>query len=171
MERLASPTQAPEQFAATGISNVNNVYNQVGKSLQSRLAAHGLTGGGVEGSGMATLEAARGGDVVNVLNQLPLIQRQWGQEDLANAMRMFALRPTGATTSGTSSASGTNETKTSTMDWMKTLMTVGAMAAAPFTGGASLLGTLGTGGSEGSYAPTQSVPWWMTEQPNLPIPR
>jgi hypothetical protein len=118
LDRLNNPQTVPDQYAATGIGNVNKTFNTLGQSLQSRLAARGLTGGGIEGNAMTNLETARGGGVVDVLNSVPQLQRQWNQEDLMNALRLYSTRPMGSTTSGTASGTSEQAGNSSTMNWM-----------------------------------------------------
>jgi hypothetical protein len=137
LNNLQNPQVVPDQYAATGIGNVNQTYKTLGQSLQSKLVSRGLTGAGIEGNAMTTLENARGGGVVDVLNEVPKLQRQWNQEDLMNAMKMYALRPIGSTTSGTASGTSSNKTETSTMDWMKMISSALAIPALFATGGAS----------------------------------
>ena len=99
MDRLQQPTSLAG-YEAQGTGNINNVYRLGQQSLSNSLTARGLSTSPVAGSGMATLESGRLGEVANLQNQMPLLERQYANEDLTNAMRMLAMQPYGSSSTG-----------------------------------------------------------------------
>lgn len=68
---------------AQGISHANNVFRNISAGQNADLTGRGLEGSPVAGAVAANTDAARGGSIVDWLNQVPGIARQQQGQDLA----------------------------------------------------------------------------------------
>lgn len=146
MDRLGQPTSLAG-YEGQGMGNINSTYDLGKQSLLNSLTARGLSTSGVAGSGLASLEQGRLGQVANFQNSLPLVERQMRNEDLSGAMQTLALQPYGQTSTESGTSSGTYTQP-------------GSMAGGAFSGLGNLLafmlgkGLIGgnSGGSSGPFS-------------------
>ena len=82
LERLQSPIDT-SSLAAQGISGINDVYRGISQANKNNLTARGLATSPVAGVVDANTNLARGGQIASYLNQLPLIQQQLSNNDIA----------------------------------------------------------------------------------------
>ena len=88
-QKLTSPSALPAGYETTGIGNINQTYDLINESLRNKLTSRGLTGSPNEAAVMGRSELQRGGDIVRFQNQLPLLERDLQEQDLANAMKLY----------------------------------------------------------------------------------
>lgn len=89
---------------AQGISHANNVFRNISAGQQADLTGRGLEGSPVAGAVAGNTEAARGGSIVDWLNQVPGIARQQQGQDLAlggSILDMFKGNQSTQTQNGT----------------------------------------------------------------------
>lgn len=105
--RLQNPTALPAGYGEARTAEINSGYRPAQQALNNRLAARGLSQSPIAGAGDATLEAQRFGDIARMKQSLPLIERQFQQEDLASALELLQLgRGTKSETTGGGSRIG-----------------------------------------------------------------
>ena len=97
-ERLMNPKDYSAGIERTGVKNINRTYDLAEQSLGNNLAARGMSRSGMAGAAEGRLAGARAGDIVNLQESLPLIQRQMHQEDIGTGMNLMNM------------ARGTNQT-------------------------------------------------------------
>lgn len=95
---------AARNITNTNLQGVNQAAAGARAGLAARLAASGIHGGAA-GAAMGGLENARFGQQVGVLNQEPLLGREFQNEDLHSAMGVLGLGR-GSTTTGTGTMTG-----------------------------------------------------------------
>lgn len=145
-QRLAQPLDT-SGYTANGVSTINKTYDAAGKNLTASLTARGLNASPVAGAGLATLQSARGGDVANFQNSVPLLSRQLQSQDLSQATGILGLGR-GSTSTGTvSSGGGAAGAATNLAQYLGYLTAKGA-----FKGGGA--GLYPTGGNGTNYAPS-----------------
>lgn len=88
--RLANGTDL-SGYTGSGISNINQGYNAIKTSQNNDLTARGLASSPVAGAVDATRENARAGDIASFRNSIPLLQRQFQNEDLGSATNLLGL--------------------------------------------------------------------------------
>jgi hypothetical protein len=91
MGRIGQRSSLGPGFAANRISNTNQVYKNLGQNQQNRMASAGLVGSPVAEAGARTLDIARGGDIVQGLNEIPLLENQQDMQNLDAATRFMNL--------------------------------------------------------------------------------
>lgn len=80
--RVGQKSQLAQGVGNAQVANVNQVFGNLAQNQKSRLASAGMLGGNVEEAGARTLDIARGGSIVDVLNNLPLVEEQMDQDNL-----------------------------------------------------------------------------------------
>lgn len=108
--QLNRGTSLPAGFATDLAENVNASFGGARTNLENSLTARGLASSPVAGTALQGLEVSRGGALADALNQIPLLERQFGQEDVNNALRILGLGQ-GTTTTGTFSSRGSSTGK------------------------------------------------------------
>lgn len=103
-KRLQQSSALPAGYGEARTSEINQGYRSARTALANRLAARGLSSSPVAGSGEAVLEGQRFGDITRMKQTLPLIDRQFQQEDLASALELLQLGR-GSTTTETGGGS------------------------------------------------------------------
>lgn len=93
MRRLQSPSALPAGYAATGIGNINNISQLLRSRLENDLTARGLAGSPVAAAASASGEQARGTNIAQFQNQLPILERELQNQDLAAAMNFLRTAP------------------------------------------------------------------------------
>lgn len=104
-QRLRSSTDLGG-YAASGISGINDVYGNVGQTLNNSLTARGLATSPVAATVDTNLQTARAGSIAQLLNSLPLLQRQLQNEDMSAALGLIDNLGRGTTSVGPGSALG-----------------------------------------------------------------
>lgn len=89
--RLATPFDF-SGFEAGGITNINRTFDPIRASLEARLTSRGLGDSPVAAAGETLLEQARGSEIANFLNQIPLLRRDFETSDLQLAENFLAGR-------------------------------------------------------------------------------
>lgn len=104
--QLNRGTSLPQGFMTNAIEGVNAANQGARTNLEASLAARGLGTSPVAAAAIGGLEQARQGQIGDLGVQSQLLERQFSQEDLANAMNMLGLgRGTTSTMNATSSGS------------------------------------------------------------------
>lgn len=145
---LGSPTSLPRGYEEGGIRTINKTYDLAGQSLGNSLTARGLGGSAIAGAGESRLASGRASDIVQFQSQLPLVQRQLQQEDLANAMSMLNFGM-GRTNTGTNTGTGTSTSQSNSgSPWGAGLGSIGQVLGFMY-GNGSFGGNTGVNGRPG----------------------
>lgn len=110
--RLRFPQQVPQEYLGSQLRQINDTFGVLEQALGNRLSALGQSSSPAAGVPAATLMGQKGRAVVDARAQIPVLARQWAQEDATNAANLAAnfgrgQRETGTIrTSGTSTSSG-----------------------------------------------------------------
>lgn len=78
-------------YTASGISGINDVFKGLQQSSANNLTARGLATSPIAGVVGTNLDLARGGNIVDFLNTIPLLQRQFQNEDMGIAQNVLGL--------------------------------------------------------------------------------
>ena len=97
LDRIRSQTDL-RGYQAGGIQDINQGYNVKTQALQNMLAARGLSFSPAASTAQMGLESGRLGDITKFNEQMPLIQRQMGIEDINNLIQGFLATPKGSRT-------------------------------------------------------------------------
>lgn len=120
MDRYKSSTDLTG-YTTAGLQNINTGAAAQRNALSQILASRGLSYSPAATSAMGRIESGRIGEQVGFLNQIPLLQRQFGNEDINNLANFFRTLPTGqrqtgtttqrrfGTSGGTSTGTGVNQ--------------------------------------------------------------
>ena len=130
-----------QPYEASGIQQINQNAGLQNQVLQNNLASRGLTYSPAAGAATNQASLARGGQVSQFENSIPLLQRQMQQQSLSGLVSAFSALPTDKSTTGTSSGS-TSSSGTSTTNG--TQSTFGNPAA-------GAVGGLGAGLAAGGF--------------------
>ena len=107
MKRLESPSTLGPGFLAEGVQNINQGSDLARQSMENRLGASGLLGSGVHGAGLTGLETRRFGDINRLENiDIPRLEREFGNQDVDLATRIFSQRVPGVQLPGSAAGSG-----------------------------------------------------------------
>lgn len=106
--RLANPYKLPPGFEQAGIRNINKTYDLAGQGLANNMTARGLGRSAIAGAGENALASGRASEIVQYQGTLPLIQRQFQQEDIGQAMNLMNM---GRGVSNTGTQTGTSESQ------------------------------------------------------------
>lgn len=93
-------------YQAGGITNINSAYNNAALGTNANLEARGLATSPVAAAVAAKANAARAGDIGSFLNTIPLLQRQFQNEDITNGTNQVAQFGRGTSTVAPGSAIG-----------------------------------------------------------------
>lgn len=113
-KRLSGSGPDMAGYGASGIGNINHTFDLVKQSQANNLTARGLGTSPIAGAVDANRETARGGQIAQFQNSLPLIQREFQNQDFGLAGNALGLNR-GATTTST----GRSTTQTSGLDLPK----------------------------------------------------
>ncbi len=78
-------------YAAGGMSKINHTFDTLKQSQDNNLTARGLSASPVAGNVDAVREAARGGNLADFGNSIPLLQRDMQAQDLGLATNTLGL--------------------------------------------------------------------------------
>ena len=106
--RLANPYRLPPGFEQAGIRNINKTYDLAGRGLANNMNARSLGRSAIAGSGENALAGGRASEIVQYQGTLPLIQRQFQQEDIGQAMNLMQMGR-GVSNTGTNTQTGMSE--------------------------------------------------------------
>jgi len=93
-------------LAANQIAGVNQAFAGANQAVQNNLTARGLATSPVAATVDTNLQLGRAGNIANVLNQLPFIQRQMEAQDLQQAQQIASTFGRGTSQVGAGSAFG-----------------------------------------------------------------
>lgn len=99
--RLNQPL--PPAYETNGIKTINDTYGSIAQGLHNQLTSRGLSSSPVAGNADTNLALRRGGDIVNFQNNLPLVQNDLQNQNIAQAMQLYN---SGRGTSSTGRTSG-----------------------------------------------------------------
>lgn len=99
-------------FAAGGLREINNAGDIQNKILDNILASRGQTFSPSASFSKAALESSRIGEGTRFLQTVPLVQRQFQQENLDNILNVFRSLPTAYTSGGTTNNNFSNTSET-----------------------------------------------------------
>lgn len=125
---LSRGSSLPPGFETNAAEEINAGFAGPRQNLEASLAARGLADSPIAGSALTNLEVARGAKLGDLGVQLPLLERQLSQEDLANALQVLGL--------------GRGESTKSTARTVGTGTTTGSTQQSPTSGLGSLIGYL-----------------------------
>jgi hypothetical protein len=94
-------------YAANGITNINNASDAATMARNNALAARGLSASPIAGNADIISQDARGSDIAQFQNTLPMVARDFANQDWTQALNLFNNRPKGASTTGSSTGSAT----------------------------------------------------------------
>jgi hypothetical protein len=89
--RLSSMGPDLSGYQTSGIGDINTTFGGIQRSIANNLTARGLGTSPVAGAVGANLDIARGQKIADFMNQIPLLQRQFQNEDMANALQVLNL--------------------------------------------------------------------------------
>lgn len=96
-------------YASNALSNINRSGDLKAEALRANLASRGLSYSPMAGRAFSNLESERFGESTNLLNTLPLLQRQMRQEDLNNFSNFFTRLPVGTRRVGDTVSNSSSE--------------------------------------------------------------
>lgn len=91
MKRLTDPQSFSKQLTERGLGDINRTYDLAEQGLQNKLTAQGLGGSAIAGSGVGKLAGGRAGDIVSLLRDMPLIERDMQDRDLQFATNLLGM--------------------------------------------------------------------------------
>jgi hypothetical protein len=104
MQNLSSTTDMGG-YTAAGIDKINTSADASKMARDNMLAARGLSASPIAGNADVMGETARAGDIASFENTIPLVQRDMASDDWAKSLQLFAQRPIGKSSTGTSETS------------------------------------------------------------------
>ncbi len=159
MDRLNSSTDL-SGYTSNGLANIGQAFNNAQTGLNANLTARGLGTSPVAAAAQTRLGIARAGQNAQFTNTIPLLQRQFQNEDQANALSQVTQLGRGTTGVAPGSVAG------GALLGASQALTYGSgqQGQAPFGSAAELLAYLrGKGGiqpiNSGPYAPVGMPPF------------
>lgn len=114
MERMRNGGADITNLTNTRLSGINQLFNNIGQSQKSRLAASGMMNAGANNPLVASaginLEQARGGEMAKILAEEPLLKDQLDRQGLDQAMALLGLTR-GSTSNFTSNQTSSSNTR------------------------------------------------------------
>lgn len=98
-QRLASSADL-SGYRNQGITDINKTYGNAQTALDANLTARGLSTSPAAVGANTNLQVGRAGSIAQLVNSLPLLQRQMQGDDLSMANQFSALQPRTTTTTG-----------------------------------------------------------------------
>lgn len=86
-------------YEAHGLTGINDAFAGAQTALNADLTSRGLATSPIAATAGTNLQAERGTNIAQFLNQLPLLRRQMEGEDLNAANAFYQARPRGTTVS------------------------------------------------------------------------
>ncbi len=102
-------------YTANGLQQINNGANIKQKLLQNTLASRGLSFSPAAATATGNADADRLAQSSQFLSSVPLLKRQFQQQNLQQLMTAFGIIPKGQTSSGTSTQTGSTNPVASTL--------------------------------------------------------
>ena len=145
-------------YTSQGLQQIQGQGNANSKTIANNLAARGLSYSPAAGNAATQNTLNTGNQMNSFLQGVPLLQHQLQQGNLQQLMQAFATQPTGVSTTGSQTASGTGTSNTNATQIQSTpggmlsglFSGLGAGLGAPTPGSGtnigSILSTLGLGG-------------------------
>jgi hypothetical protein len=87
--KLSNPNVDLSGYAANGISNINSMFDLAKLNRSNSLTARGLSTSPIAAASDEMGNNSRMGQIVQLQNTIPLIQRQFQNEDQGNAMNLI----------------------------------------------------------------------------------
>jgi hypothetical protein len=88
-------------YTASGINNINNASDATSMTRDNMLSARGLASSPIAGNADILSENARAGNVATFQNSIPVLQRDFANQDWTQALNLFNPRPQTVATQGT----------------------------------------------------------------------
>lgn len=88
-------------YQTQGIHDINHTFGAAQTGLNNELTARGLSDSPAAVSPTANLYGSRAGSIAQLVNSIPLLQRQLQGDDISAANQFTALSPRTTTTTGT----------------------------------------------------------------------
>lgn len=105
-KRLSSPTGLPPGYLENGLQAINETHDAVKMGLDNDLTSRGLGTSPVAGNVMGTFARGRATDISKFRNSLPGLEREYQNDDLAQALSVMNFGK-GNTMSSTGNSTGT----------------------------------------------------------------
>jgi hypothetical protein len=148
MKNLGS-SQDMSGYEANGITNINNASDAATMARNNILASRGLSASPIAGNADILSQDARAGDIAKFENGIPLLQRDFANQDWNQALQLFSGRPLGTSSKGTMSG----VTKES-QSMVPSLISGLAGGLGQMIGGGYLTGLFGGGSKTAQGGPT-----------------
>ncbi len=130
MERLKSSADM-SGYAASGINTINDTAAGIKQNVDNSLTSRGLAASPIAAQSDVNQQTARGGQISDFLNQIPLLQRQMQGQDLQQAQSIYGARPLGTTQTGVGAGSALGSGIGSAAEMLAYLKGMGHLTAAP----------------------------------------
>jgi hypothetical protein len=101
-KRLSSSTDL-SGYKTQGIQDINKTFGAAQTGLNADLTARGLSDSPAAVGALTNLSTGRSGSIAQLVNSLPMLQRDMQQQDIGLANQFSALQPRTTTTTGTGS--------------------------------------------------------------------
>lgn len=106
-QNLANNDTNLQGYQTQGLKDINSGSNMASKSIANNLASRGLSFSPAAATSLTQNENNRINQSQSFLSQIPLLQRQIAQQNIQGLEGAFSALPTGVSSIGTSSATGT----------------------------------------------------------------
>lgn len=93
-------------YKTQGITDINKTYGNAQTALNANLTARGLSDSPAAVGANTNLQVGRAGNIAQLVNSLPMLQRQMQGDDLGLANQFSALQPRTTTTTGNGNMAG-----------------------------------------------------------------
>jgi hypothetical protein len=113
MAKLNGSKTSLAGYEGTGIANINNAFDATNMARENALTSRGLATSPIAGNADIMAQNSKAGQMATFENTLPLIQRDMDLQDWTQAFNVFAARPMGSSSEG--STTGTTTTSTPVM--------------------------------------------------------
>lgn len=107
-KRLSNTSALPAGYAESGMHNINEIFDAAGQSIENDVTSRGLGTSPIASSAMAHHNRGRATELAKFSNTLPMLERQFANEDMDIASRILNMGM-GQSTSSTSNSSGTGQ--------------------------------------------------------------
>lgn len=104
-QRLQSGTDL-SGYAANGIQDINKTFGAAQTGLNAELTSRGLSDSPVAAGPLSTLQTGRAGSIAQLINSLPMLQRQQQNEDVSAGARLYEMQPRTTTTDASGNKAG-----------------------------------------------------------------
>lgn len=91
MNRLNNPAQVPRQYTQQGLATIDRTHRLTQQRSNNDLTARGLASSPIAAAVDRSNNNARTSDMVQFQNSVPLLAREWQNEDLQRALQLMSM--------------------------------------------------------------------------------